>query len=211
MKRTLSSDNSNYVYARAKEYVYGPRSDSGPAWDWGTVGADELSATLWRERRQLELLLFRLETQLLHLAAGKSEWLKFTSADLEAVLENLRFETLARNVEASALAAAWGVPAGATLPVLASAAPPGVWGGLLQEHQHELSLLVRQLNAAREANLEALRTAPEPSARAAAAAGASADPADDLTLLARSADSDRAQAVVQECAQPLVEEFLGLR
>lgn len=211
MKRTLSSDNCGYVYARAKEYMYGPRSDAGPAWDWGTVGADELSATLWRERRQLELLVFRLETQLLHLRAGRSQWLKFTAADLEAVLEKLRFETLARNVEASAVAAEWGAPAGATLPVLASAAPAGIWGELLQEHQRELGALVHQLNAARDANVEALRSARDASARAAAAAGVSAEPADDLALLARDADSDRALAVVRECSQPLVEEFLGLQ
>ncbi len=174
------------------------------------MGADELSASLWRERRQLKLLLFRLETQLLYLNADKSQWLTFTSADLEAVLESLRFETLARHVEASAVAAEWGAPAQATLPVLATAAPAGIWGDLLQEHQREMSVLVRQVNSAREANLGALHSALEGSARDADAAGMSAEPADELALLARHATADRALKVVQECAQPLVEEFLGL-
>lgn len=174
------------------------------------MGADELSASLWRERRQLELLLFRLETQLLYLNADKSQWLTFTSADLEAVLENLRFDTLSRNVEASTVAAEWGVPAQATLTALAAAAPAGIWGELLQEHQREMNVLVRQINSAREANLGALRSALEGSARDADAAGMSPEPADELALLARHATADRALAVVQECAQPLVEEFLGL-
>lgn len=174
------------------------------------MGADELSASLWRERRQLELLLFRLETQLLHLNADECRWLTLTSADLEAVLKNLRFETLTRNVEVAAVAAEWGAPAQATLTALAAAAPAGIWGELLMDHHREMSLLVRQVNSAREANLGALHSALEGSARDAKAAGMSPEPADELALLARHATEDRALAVVQQCGQPLVEEFLGL-
>ncbi|VXB80144.1 conserved hypothetical protein [Arthrobacter sp. 9AX] len=174
------------------------------------MGADELSASLWRERRQLELLLFRLETQLLHLNADDLQWLPFTAADLESVLESLRFETLARHVEAAALAAEWGAPAEATLPVLAAAAPAGSWGALLQEHGHEMTGLLGRTRSAREANLGALASALEGITREAEAAAMSPEPADELALLAQRAAAERALAVVQDCAQPLVEEFLGL-
>lgn len=174
------------------------------------MGAGELSASLWRERRQLELLIFRLETQLLYLNADKCQWLKFTCADLEAVVENLRFETLSRNVEAAAVAAEWGAPPQATLADLAAAAPAGIWGELLSEHQREMRILVGQLNAGREANLRALRSALDRPARAADDANAAAVPADELALLACHATSAHALAVVEQSAQPLVEEFLGL-
>lgn len=174
------------------------------------MGAEELSASLWRERRQLELLLFRLETQLLYLNAGNLQPLDFTATDLESVLETLRFETLARNVEASAVAAEWGAPGQPALPDLAAAAPAGIWGDLLQEHQNQMSILVQELNSARDANLGALHSALEGLARDADAAGMSPEPADELALLAGHAAAGRALKVVQECAQPLVEEFLGL-
>jgi hypothetical protein len=173
------------------------------------MGADELSASLWRERRQLELLHFRLETQLEYLNAGKRRWLKFTSADLESALEKLRFETLTRNVEASAVAVQWGAPEQATLPVLAAAAPAGIWGELLHEHGRELSALLRQVNAARDANLVALRAARGQPAVTPVAANGSTDPDDELALLAQDAVDHHALAVVQGCAQPLLEEFLG--
>jgi hypothetical protein len=191
------------------------------------VGADELSATLWRERRQLELLLFRLETQLLHVRAGNWHWLKFTAADVENVLENLRFDTLARNIESSALAIEWDAPANATLPMIASKAPPGIWPELLQDHHHGLVLLLKQVEATAAANVEALligqqgsgdvlHTAGQPGdvlAPDASAAEAPADAvnaADDVMLLAENANIERALAVTRDCSLPLLEEFLGL-
>jgi hypothetical protein len=199
------------VYAQTKENFGGADRTSwaGPG-SGGPLSAEELSASLWRERRQLELLLFRLETQLLYLNAGNSQPLDFTATDLEDVLETLRFETLARNVEASAVAVEWGTPAQATLPALAAAAPAGIWGDLLQEHQRQMSILVQQIDSAREANLGALYSALEGFTLDADAGGMWPEPADELALLARHATAERALTVVEDCALPLVEEFLGL-
>jgi hypothetical protein len=199
------------VYAQTKDNFNGVGRSSWAGPGIGdALGAEELSASLWRERRQLELLLFRLETQLLYLNAGNLQPLDFTATDLETVLETLRFETLARTVEASAVAAEWGAPAQPTLPGLAAVAPAGIWGDLLQEHQHRMTNLVQEIDSAREANLGALHSALEGLARDADAAGMSPEPADELALLAGHAAAERALKVVQECAQPLVEEFLGL-
>lgn len=173
------------------------------------MGADGLSASLWRERRQLELLQFRLETQLLYLHAGQIRWLTFTSADLESVLENLRFETLARNVEAAALATLWGVTGEATLTGLAAAAPVGVWGELLADHGHEMRLLLEHIESAIEANLSALHATLEGVARDLELAASTPEPADELDLLALQATATQALAVVEGSRQPLVAEFLG--
>ncbi|MDQ0029475.1 hypothetical protein [Arthrobacter bambusae] len=195
-----------------------------PRGEWGTVGADELSATLWRERRQLELLLYRLETQLLHVRAGNWHWLKFTAADVEKALENLRFDTLARNIESSALAIEWCLSANATLPKIASVAPPGVWPELLQEHHRELVLLFKQVETAAAANVNALQLAPQdagnpepgpvqPSDNIATASPgtlARAGAVDDVAFLTENANIERALAVTRDCSLPLLAEFLGL-
>lgn len=167
--------------------------------EWGTVGADELSATLWRERRQLELLLYRLETQLLHVRAGNRHWLKFTAADVEKAVESLQFDTLARNIESSALAIEWQLPASATLPMIASVAPPGVWPELLQEHHRELVLLFKQVETAAAANVEALLTVSH-----------TGGTADDMAGLVDDANTERALAATRDCSLPLLKEFLGL-
>ena len=190
--------------------------------DWGTVGADELSATLWRERKQLELLLFRLESQLLHVRTGNWQWLKFTAADIEGVLENLRFDTLARNIESSAVAVEWRLPASSTLPMIISAASSGLWEDLLRQHHEALVELVKRVEVTAAANIEALsvgqqRTG-EPLPKGAitgdgvAVAVPPHDPSteDDVMFLAGSANIERALAATRDCSLPLLEEFLGL-
>ena len=135
------------------------------------MGAGDLSAALWQERRQLELLLFRLETQRLHVLAGNLQWLSFTASEVESVLDRLRFEALARSVESAAVAAEWGLPAQATLNELAAGAPPGAWAEVLQDHLDGLRALLRQLNDAARANEDTLRNLNRP-----VASGASAGP-----------------------------------
>ena len=173
------------------------------------MGADGLSATLWRERKQLELLYFRLETQLHYVSTGKTQWLTFTSADIESVLENLRFETLARNVEAAAVAAEWGVPGEPDLMRLAAAAPEGIWGELLLDHRREMASLLQHLQSSLEANRGALQEALDGLARDLDAADPAAEPADELATLALQATTAHALAVVDGAGQPLVAEFLG--
>ena len=98
----------------------------------GHMSASDLSAALWQERRQLEILLFRLETQRLHVVAGNLEWLNFMASEIETVLDRLRFEALARSVESAAVAAQWDLPAQTTLVELIAAAPAGPWPEILR-------------------------------------------------------------------------------
>jgi hypothetical protein len=166
--------------------------------DWGTVGADELSATLWRERRQLDFLLFLLETQLLHLQAGNWHRLDFTASELEKVIESLRFESLARGVEAAALAADWKAPDQTSLPLLAGIAPAGIWPELLNEHHRALIRLLKSIDAVAADNLSVLSQPPP-----------SAEPEDDLAIMTRNANIQRAQAAVRNASLTSLREFLG--
>jgi hypothetical protein len=165
------------------------------------MGAGDLSAALWQERRQLELLLFRLETQRLHVAAGNTHWLTFTASEVEAVLDRLGFEALARNVESAAVAGAWGLPTQATLVELIAAAPAGPWAAILQEHLDGLRELLARLGQAARTNDQLLRSLEVP-------AGPS-DPAGLVDHLAAAGNIERALAITRRATQPLMAQYLG--
>lgn len=167
----------------------------------GPMGAGDLSAALWQERRQLELLLFRLETQRLHVAAGNLPWLTFTASEVEAVLDRLHFEALARHVESAAVAEEWGLPAQATLVELIAAAPHGAWPDVLQEHLAGLRGLLVRLDASARAS-EALLRGPLPPAE-------TGNPEEVLDELALAANIERALALTRRAGQPLMAQYLG--
>ena len=180
------------------------------------MGAGDLSAALWQERRQLELLLFRLETQRLHVLAGNLQWLSFTASEVESVLDRLRFEALARSVESAAVAAEWGLPAQATLNELVAGAPPGAWAEVLQDHLDGLRELLRQLSDAARTNEDTLRNLNRPVASGAsadrsgdAAATLPADTAGVLDQLTTAGNIERALAVARRATQPLLDQYLG--
>ena len=50
------------------------------------MGANELSALLWRERELLELLTFKLEEEQLLLTAGRTRWIEHATREVEQVL-----------------------------------------------------------------------------------------------------------------------------
>ncbi|MFE4197536.1 flagellar protein FlgN [Paenarthrobacter sp. NPDC056912] len=161
-------------------------------------------------------MLFLLETQLLHLRAGNWHRLGFTAAELEKVLENLRFESLARGVEAASVAAEWKAPHQSSLPSLISLAPDGIWPELLEEHRRGMTVLLTEIDQAVAANIALLQSPPAGSVELAAdlsqpdALATLAGGSDDLALLARDANVQRALAAVQGSSLPLLRDFLGL-
>lgn len=123
------------------------------------MAIQDLSAQLWRERELLDLLTFKLEEEQLLLTAGKTRWLSHGTREVEQVLERLANAGLTRAVIVSAVAAEWGLPQDATLRDLASGAPDGPWGEILEAHlkaMTEQTALIRQL---RDANAQFLRAA----------------------------------------------------
>lgn len=168
--------------------------------DGGTVGADELSARLWRERRQLDYLLYILETQLLHLQAGNWHRLNFTAAEIEKVIENLRFDSLARTIEASALVSEWSDP---RKPV--ALAPAGLWQGLLEEHRHAMASLLTRIDKSVAANTSLLHNGPG----VAGVPHPAANAPDDAAGVALEANIRRALAAIASATLPAVREYLA--
>lgn len=177
------------------------------------MGASDLSTSLWQERRELELLLFKLETQRLHVLAGNLKWLHFVSSEIESVLDRLRFDALARSVESAAVAAEWGLPAHATLAELIAGAPGGPWAEILREHLVTLRDLLRQLSEAALDGERLLRTLsatgpPGASPGGAAGTGTGADKAETLDQLSIDANIERALAMTQRATRPLLVPYL---
>lgn len=115
------------------------------------MSAQDLSTLLWKEREHLLLLLFKLEEEHLLLSAGRHRWLEYAALEIEQILERLRSTALARIVEASAVAAEWGLADEPTLSGLAEAAPDGPWQEILASHLSELQSLAREVDTARSA------------------------------------------------------------
>ena len=119
----------------------------------------ELSALLWRERELLDVLTFKLEEEQLLLTSGKSRWLPHGTREVEQVLEHLGKASLARTIEASVVAEAWGLPADATLGQLVDAAPEGPWAEILTAHLTALTRQTTLIKELRDSNEQYLRTA----------------------------------------------------
>lgn len=171
------------------------------------MGAEDLSAALWKQRSDLELLQFRLDTQALHAGDETMTWLKITAADIESVVERLNVELLSCHVESAAVASLWGAPPSAPLPALIVFAPPGVWPTLLGEHLAELRRLYAAIQAGSAANRLAFLQRVE---AAAPQASAPVEPDADLAALLAGGTVARAKAAAKSTDLPLLAQYLGL-
>ena len=111
----------------------------------------DLAAVLWRQREQLERLVYRLECEQLLLAAGRSRWLAMATAEVETQLDELGVIELQRAAAADQVCRELGLPPGATLEELAGVAQPP-WTGVLLEHRQALLTLMSELSALAETN-----------------------------------------------------------
>ena len=121
------------------------------------MSLNELSGVLWRERRLLELLLFKLEEEQLLLTSGRTRWLGHATREVESVLDQIRSAELGRAVEADSAAREVGVPEGGSLLVLAAAAPTP-WDELLRDHHEAFVSLTGQIKALADGNRDLLAT-----------------------------------------------------
>jgi hypothetical protein len=88
-------------------------------------GMTALSHTLLRERRLLELLTYRLETQHQLLSSGQARWISFAAREIEEVLDELGHTELERAVQVSDLAERLGLPDEPSLgEIVEKTAPP---------------------------------------------------------------------------------------
>ncbi|HYI32763.1 MAG TPA: flagellar protein FlgN [Glaciibacter sp.] len=123
------------------------------------MGANELSAMLWRERELLELLTFKLEEEQLILMSGKTRWLQHATREVEQVLNLVREAGLGRSVEVAALAREWGTDENATLRELIDKAPGGAWTEIFSSHLTSMASLTAQIKELRDVNEQFIRAA----------------------------------------------------
>ena len=123
------------------------------------MGTHELSASLWRERELLELLVFKLTEEQLLLTSGKARWLQYATQEVEQVMNKLRTAGLARSIEVSSLAEDWGVDENSTLRELTMHSTDDTWRDILTAHLVAMTELTREIQELRDLNVQYLRTA----------------------------------------------------
>ena len=141
------------------------------------MSLSEISNILWRERRLLELLAFKLEEERLVLASGRSRWLSRASGEVDRIIEELKHVRLERAIGLADLGAELGLSDAPTLREVTAAVPPP-WDGICAEHGRALALLAREIEVI-------ARPAP-PRVRAPEPAGASREI--DISSVDRAAD-----------------------
>ena len=109
----------------------------------------EVSDILWRERRLLEVLEFKLEEERLLAEAGHQRWLPRAIREVALVRGELRRAELDRAIAVAAAAADLGIEQPPTLRDLASAGPEPR-SGISERHRDALlraAAQVAELNA----------------------------------------------------------------
>jgi flagellar FlgN protein len=104
----------------------------------------EFSLTLWRQRRLLDGLIYRLEVHELLLANGRHRWLPNATRELEAIIAKIRRHELVRALQASQVGEELGLGPEPTLREITDAAP-APWGDILREHHVALLGLTGQV------------------------------------------------------------------
>lgn len=122
------------------------------------MGVTEVSNVLWREREQLELLLFKLEEEQLVLASGRTRWIAHATREVQIVLDQLRDSELLRAVEVDAYAVSVGLPPSPSLRDMALASPEP-WRELLTAHRDALVELTTEISRVSASNREVLAIA----------------------------------------------------
>jgi hypothetical protein len=104
----------------------------------------DVSNTLWKERHLLEMLLFKLETQQMLLASGRSRWLTLAATEVERVVDELRHVELSRAIEVDAIADQLGLDPGCSLKDLAEAVP-SPWDDVFDQHRVAFLVIAEEI------------------------------------------------------------------
>ena len=108
------------------------------------MGIHELSATLWRERAALELLLRGLAQATVRLSSGDPGEARASGDEVRASIDDLKSMTLLRIVDTAATADEWGAPERCPLAELEVYAPSGPWSAILAAHREAIDDLARE-------------------------------------------------------------------
>lgn len=119
------------------------------------MGLPEVSSILWKERRLLELLAFKLQEEQLVVTAGLARWLPLAIREVELVLDELRQIEGPRVGALEALATELGLPSGRSLGEMAAAAP-APWAGLLEQHHQAFAVASQEIETLEQAHHDLL-------------------------------------------------------
>ncbi len=108
-------------------------------------GMTALSHTLLRERRLLELLTYRLETQHHLLASGQPRFISIAAREIEDVLDELGHTELERAVQVSGIAERLGLHDEPSLTEIVDQAPEP-WREILAEHRDALRVAADEVD-----------------------------------------------------------------
>lgn len=114
-----------------------------------------ISSALWQIRELLDLLTFKLETEQVLVAAGRSRWLGRATHEVELVLEEIRHAELRRTIELGDVCEALGLDPNVSLSDLAKAAP-APWDDVLADHRDKLLRATNEITALAESNRDLL-------------------------------------------------------
>jgi FlgN protein len=120
----------------------------------------DVSNTLWKERHLLEMLLFKLETQQILLASGRSRWLTLAATEVERVVDELRHVELSRAIDVDAIANELGLDPGCSLLELSEAVPPP-WDGVFRQHRDAFMVIAEEIKVMGGTNRDLLRRGEE--------------------------------------------------
>jgi hypothetical protein len=120
------------------------------------MSLSEISNVLWRERRLLDLLVFKLEEEQLVLVSGRTRWLSHATREVETILEEIKRVELERAMAVQGSARGLGMSDTPSLRELAAVAPTP-WDGIFAEHRRSLLLLAREIDVITKVNRDMLR------------------------------------------------------
>jgi hypothetical protein len=137
----------------------------------GTMSLSEVSNILWRERRLLELLMFKVEEEQLLLASGRTRWLSHATHEVEMILEEIKRIELERAMAVAGAPGELGISDTPSLRELAAIAP-SPWDGIFGEHRRALLALAQEIDAIAKSNSNLFRRGQQATREALASPGA---------------------------------------
>jgi transposase len=119
------------------------------------MSLSEVSNVLWRERRLLDLLVFKLEEKHFVLESGRTRWLTHATREVEKILEEIKRVELRRAVTVASSTGELRTSDAPSLREMAAIAPPP-WDGIFAAHRDALLALTREIDAITESNRDLL-------------------------------------------------------
>lgn len=96
----------------------------------------------------MERLLYKMETLLLMVSSGRTEWIQHASTEIEEATQVLGSAQLHTEVMIAEVASTWSLPTPATLSQLVENGKHPVWVPLLERHLEHVRELEMRINAA---------------------------------------------------------------